>query len=160
MYYNCHTPQDFMDSIKKWLSVLMDNYKVPYICTPPTPHPHTHFSPPTHTQVLLYNGQLDIVVGPTLTERMLQVLDWSGKEEYLKADKMVCSTVRPTELYSLCVLVLGVYYCQLCVQWQRNHLWRTRRGFAIIQRRALLGAGLIVIHCWMIAWDMAVWRSP
>ncbi len=54
------------------------------------PHPLHTLTHPSHTQVLLYNGQLDIVVGPTLTERMLQVLDWSGKEDYLKADRMVC----------------------------------------------------------------------
>ncbi len=38
-----------MDSIKKWLSVLMDNYKVQYVCTPPTPHPHTCRMYPTHS---------------------------------------------------------------------------------------------------------------
>ena len=40
-------------------------------------------------QVLLYNGQLDIIVGGPLTERFLQVLDWTGKEDYLKAQKKV-----------------------------------------------------------------------
>ena len=83
-----------MNTIKKWLSVLMDNYKVrttPIIRYPTHSTPsHTPHTPLPHTQVLLYNGQLDIVVGPTLTEIMLQVLDWSGKEDYLKADRMVC----------------------------------------------------------------------
>lgn len=40
-------------------------------------------------QVLLYNGQLDLIVGAPLTERFLQVLKWSGQSEYLKAEKKV-----------------------------------------------------------------------
>ena len=40
-------------------------------------------------QVLLYNGQLDIIVGVPLTESMLQVLQWSGRHAYLKADTQV-----------------------------------------------------------------------
>ena len=58
--------QDIMQSTAFYLSVLMDNYKV-----------------------LLYNGQLDFIVGPTLTERFLQVLKWSGQEDYLKVDRSV-----------------------------------------------------------------------
>ena len=55
-----------MQSTADWLAVLMDNYKV-----------------------LLYNGQLDLIVGGPLTERFLQVLKWSGQEDYLKADRTV-----------------------------------------------------------------------
>ena len=40
-------------------------------------------------QVLLYNGQLDLIVGGPLTEKFLQVLEWSGKAAYLKADRKV-----------------------------------------------------------------------
>ena len=55
-----------MQSTAGWLSVLMDNYKV-----------------------LLYNGQLDFIVGPTLTERFLQVLKWSGQKEYLQVERKI-----------------------------------------------------------------------
>ena len=55
-----------MQSTAFYLSVLMDNYKV-----------------------LLYNGQLDFIVGPTLTEKYLQVLKWSGQVDYLKADRTI-----------------------------------------------------------------------
>ena len=55
-----------MQSTADWLAVLMDNYKV-----------------------LLYNGQLDLIVGGPLTERFLQVLKWSGQEDYLKVDRTV-----------------------------------------------------------------------
>ena len=43
----------------------------------------------TYMQVLLYNGQLDIIVGAPLTENYLQQLKWSGQEDYLNADKTV-----------------------------------------------------------------------
>ena len=39
--------------------------------------------------MLLYNGQLDFIVGGPLTERFLQVLKWSGQEDYLKADRTI-----------------------------------------------------------------------
>ena len=53
--------QDIMQSTTGWLSALMDNYKV-----------------------LLYNGQLDLIVGGPLTEKFLQVLKWSGQGRLLE----------------------------------------------------------------------------
>ena len=55
-----------MQSTTGWLSALMDNYKV-----------------------LLYNGQLDLIVGGPLTEKFLQVLKWSGQGDYLKVDRTI-----------------------------------------------------------------------
>ena len=40
-------------------------------------------------QTLLYNGQLDVIVGAPLTERYLTVLPWSGLQQYLKTERMV-----------------------------------------------------------------------
>lgn len=57
---------DFMQSVTGFLSILMDNYKV-----------------------LIYNGQLDIIVGAPLTEAYLQVLPWSGQAAYQNAEKSV-----------------------------------------------------------------------
>ena len=57
---------DIMGSVADWLATLMDNYKT-----------------------LLYNGQLDVIVGAPLTERYLAVLPWSGLQQYLKAERMV-----------------------------------------------------------------------
>ena len=53
------------------------------LSTPSFPLP----SPPH--QVLIYNGQLDIVVGPPLTEAYLQVLPWSGQGAYHNTEKSV-----------------------------------------------------------------------
>ena len=55
-----------MNSTAPWLAVLMDNYKV-----------------------LLYNGQLDLIVGGPLTERFLQSLKWSGQKDYLQVDRKI-----------------------------------------------------------------------
>lgn len=37
----------------------------------------------------MYNGQLDIIVGVTLTESYLQTLSWSGADQYKNATKTV-----------------------------------------------------------------------
>ncbi|KAI1289754.1 putative serine carboxypeptidase CPVL [Halotydeus destructor] len=61
-----HLVNDIMQSIKPWLAVLMDNYKV-----------------------LMYSGQLDIIVAAPLTENFLHNVRWSGQDEYLKTAKQV-----------------------------------------------------------------------
>eukprot|EP00055_Hartaetosiga_balthica_P010143 m.42338 g.42338 ORF g.42338 m.42338 type:complete len:462 (+) comp7054_c1_seq1:2002-3387(+) len=61
-----HLINDVMQSYKDELAVLMDNYKV-----------------------LLYNGQLDLIVGTPLTERFLPTVNWSGADAYMKADRVV-----------------------------------------------------------------------
>ena len=38
---------------------------------------------------MLYNGNLDIIVGVPLTESYLRVLDWPGQEAYLKAKRQI-----------------------------------------------------------------------
>ena len=43
----------------------------------------------TIEQVLLYNGQLDVIVGAPLTERFLLVLNWDGAGAYRQADRHV-----------------------------------------------------------------------
>ncbi|XP_006896197.1 PREDICTED: probable serine carboxypeptidase CPVL [Elephantulus edwardii] len=73
--------EDTMKSIKPWLIEIMNNYKV-----------------------LIYNGQLDIIVAAPLTERFLMTIDWKGAKEYktvqrriwrvLKADDEVAGYVR------------------------------------------------------------------
>lgn len=40
-----------------------------------------------HYRVLIYNGQLDIIVAYPLTENFLQHLQWSGAEKYAKAPR-------------------------------------------------------------------------
>lgn len=54
--------EDFMQSVKPWIEVLLENYKV-----------------------LVYNGQLDVIVPYPLTVNYLSVLEWSAKEDYHNA---------------------------------------------------------------------------
>ncbi|XP_077384249.1 putative serine carboxypeptidase CPVL [Festucalex cinctus] len=59
-----HLIQDVMKSIKPWLGVLMDNYKV-----------------------LIYSGQLDVIVAAPLTERFLPTVNWTGVDDYMTAPR-------------------------------------------------------------------------
>lgn len=59
-----HLLQDVMKSIKPWLGVLMDNYRV-----------------------LIYSGQLDVIVAAPLTERFLPTVNWTGAAEYKKVPR-------------------------------------------------------------------------
>ncbi|XP_073532668.1 probable serine carboxypeptidase CPVL isoform X2 [Phyllobates terribilis] len=61
-----HLLSDVMKTIKPWLVVLMDNYRV-----------------------LMYSGQLDVIVAAPLTERFLQTVPWSRLEEYKTAERSV-----------------------------------------------------------------------
>ncbi|XP_052806864.1 probable serine carboxypeptidase CPVL isoform X2 [Mya arenaria] len=61
-----HIINDIMDTVKPWVAVLMDNYKV-----------------------MMYTGQLDIIVAIPLTEAFLQTVQWSGLDRYKSADRMI-----------------------------------------------------------------------
>ncbi|XP_012496131.1 PREDICTED: probable serine carboxypeptidase CPVL [Propithecus coquereli] len=58
--------EDTVKSVKPWLTEIMNNYKV-----------------------LIYNGQLDIIVAAPLTERSLMAMDWKGSREYEKSERKV-----------------------------------------------------------------------
>lgn len=57
---------DWMKGVVDMLVPVMENYKV-----------------------LIYSGQNDVILGPTQTEKALRELDWTGKEAYAAANKMV-----------------------------------------------------------------------
>jgi vitellogenic carboxypeptidase-like protein len=61
-----HIINDIMQSVKPWVATLMDNYKV-----------------------LMYSGQLDIIVAAPLTENFLQSVKWSKADQYKKADRFI-----------------------------------------------------------------------
>ncbi|KAF6085624.1 carboxypeptidase vitellogenic like [Phyllostomus discolor] len=58
--------EDFVQSVLPWLAELMNNYKV-----------------------LMYNGQLDILMAASLTERYLMAVNWKGSQEYRRAERKV-----------------------------------------------------------------------
>uniref|UniRef100_A0A674P6Z5 Carboxypeptidase vitellogenic like n=1 Tax=Takifugu rubripes TaxID=31033 RepID=A0A674P6Z5_TAKRU len=59
-----HLLEDVMKSVKPWLGVLMDNYRV-----------------------LMYSGQLDVIVAAPLTERFLLTVNWTGAADYKTAPR-------------------------------------------------------------------------
>lgn len=61
-----HLIPDFMKSFKCELAGLMESYKV-----------------------LIYSGQLDIIIGAALTERFLQTVQWSGQDRFQNSSRMV-----------------------------------------------------------------------
>lgn len=61
-----HLVNDVMQSVKPWVGGLMEKYKV-----------------------LLYSGQLDIIVAAPLTEKFISTIQWSGAEKYKKTRKQV-----------------------------------------------------------------------
>ncbi|XP_004476134.2 probable serine carboxypeptidase CPVL isoform X2 [Dasypus novemcinctus] len=58
--------EDTVKSVNPWLIEIMNNYKV-----------------------MIYNGQLDIIVAASLTERSLMTMKWKGSQEYNNAEKRV-----------------------------------------------------------------------
>lgn len=61
-----HIINDIMASVKPWVATLMDNYKV-----------------------LIYNGQLDIIIAVPLSEAFINSVSWNGQEDYRKADRLI-----------------------------------------------------------------------
>lgn len=57
---------DYMVSFKDEMQVLMDNYKT-----------------------LIYSGQLDVIIGAALTQKMIPTFVWKGKDEFTRAQKSV-----------------------------------------------------------------------
>mmetsp|Transcript_33997 Transcript_33997/g.66978 ORF Transcript_33997/g.66978 Transcript_33997/m.66978 type:complete len:476 (+) Transcript_33997:48-1475(+) len=64
-----HLLSDFMVSMKPRLQVLLDA--------------------PQQYKILIYSGQLDVIIGAALTERFLPTVQWSGQQAYHKAERMV-----------------------------------------------------------------------
>lgn len=61
-----HLLSDFMVSLQTELGLLMDNYKV-----------------------LLYSGQVDVIIGPALTEAFLYLVPWKGQSKLGNATRAV-----------------------------------------------------------------------
>ncbi|XP_074603288.1 putative serine carboxypeptidase CPVL [Brevipalpus obovatus] len=64
--YN-HLMQDFCKSVKPWLEELIN----------------------AEYEVLLFNGQLDIIVAPVLTEKLIDAMQWSGKAVFKNTPKKI-----------------------------------------------------------------------
>ncbi|XP_064080848.1 probable serine carboxypeptidase CPVL isoform X2 [Macrobrachium nipponense] len=58
--------EDIMKSVKPWIEEIMNNYKV-----------------------MIYNGQLDVIIAYTLTENFLSSLNWTHAEEYQHSPRYI-----------------------------------------------------------------------
>ncbi|KAK7080870.1 hypothetical protein SK128_028085 [Halocaridina rubra] len=58
--------EDIMKSVKPWIEELLDNYKV-----------------------MIYNGQLDVIIAYTLTENFLNTLNWTRAQEFKDAPRYI-----------------------------------------------------------------------
>ncbi|KAH7963026.1 hypothetical protein HPB52_019289 [Rhipicephalus sanguineus] len=63
-----HLREDVMQSVKPWLASLMDKPQF---------------------KVLIYNGQLDIIIAYPLTDNFVSTIPWSGKEAFEKAERKI-----------------------------------------------------------------------
>jgi len=57
---------DWMHSVANIMPTLLNNYKV-----------------------MTYNGQVDIILGPSLAEKYYKVIPWDGQQQYLQANKTI-----------------------------------------------------------------------
>ncbi|XP_067648756.1 probable serine carboxypeptidase CPVL [Haliotis asinina] len=107
-----HLADDFMMSVKPWLATIMDNYKV-----------------------MLYNGQLDIIVANPLTEAMLQTVEWRGLQAYKAANRTVWKVNASDDEVAGYVRQVGNFY-QVVVR-DGGHILphdQPRRSLDMIQR--------------------------
>lgn len=86
-----HLLEDVMKSVKPWLSVLMDNYRVSD--SPKQERLSSKRGKISSSevgaciQVLMYSGQLDVIVAAPLTERFLRTVNWTGAADYRTAPR-------------------------------------------------------------------------
>lgn len=107
-----HLMNDVMDTVKPWINVLLDNYKV-----------------------MIYNGQLDIIVAVPLSEAFLLSTDWSGLKNYTQAERLIWKLDPTDREVAGYVRVVGQLY-QVVVRGAGHILPydQPERGYDMIQR--------------------------
>ncbi|XP_077712504.1 putative serine carboxypeptidase CPVL isoform X1 [Canis aureus] len=84
--------EDTVKTVKPWLAEIMNNYKV-----------------------LIYNGQLDIIVAASLTERSLRAMKWKGSQKYNQAERKVWKIFKSDSEVAGYVRQVG-QFCQVIVR--------------------------------------------
>eukprot|EP00105_Crassostrea_gigas_P027928 XP_011449426.1 PREDICTED: probable serine carboxypeptidase CPVL isoform X1 [Crassostrea gigas] len=107
-----HLINDVMDTVKPWITTLMENYKV-----------------------MFYNGQLDIIIPVPMTEFFLLSIDWSGKDLYRTTDRVIWRVNPSDKEVAGYVRVVKNFY-QVIVR-NAGHILpydQPERGYDLIQR--------------------------
>ena len=117
--------------------------------------PSSSLPPSSLHQVLIYNGQLDIVVGPPLTEAYLQVLPWSGAASYRTATKKVWK-INPSDTEVAGYTRTVGNFTQVWISEQRGRKWgeggsgpeevRERRGYLAMMYACMQWLFLISVN--------------
>lgn len=73
-----------------------------------------------HLQVMIYNGQLDIIIAVPLTEAWLQTVEWSGLPRYKTADRLIWK-VNPSDSEVAGYVRQVDNFYQVCLQLVQCH---------------------------------------
>ncbi|RWS24359.1 putative serine carboxypeptidase CPVL-like protein, partial [Leptotrombidium deliense] len=77
---------DYMRSVNESLAIIMNNYKV-----------------------LIYGGNLDLLVAPVFNNRLLNVLNWKYRNEYLKSERKIWRCAKNGEVFGYIKKVYNFY---------------------------------------------------
>jgi vitellogenic carboxypeptidase-like protein len=96
---------DWMRSISHAMPTLLENYKV-----------------------LIYNGNLDLILGAPLTEKYIRTIPWNGRAEYLTSKKKIWTVPDPqTGAPTLAGYVKSVKNFRQVVVYKAGHMVPTDR---------------------------------
>ena len=56
-------------------------------------------------QVLVYNGQLDVILAGPMCENFLRTIEWSGQSKYLEAERVIWKVPGDSDVRAVLVLL-------------------------------------------------------
>ena len=80
-----HLVQDVMKSVKPWIEALIsdDRYRSDFLSITSSSSILLCYFIPSDHRVMIYNGQMDIIIGWPLTESFVTSMKWKGAKKYL-----------------------------------------------------------------------------
>ena len=82
-----HLVQDVMKSVKPWLETLIEKYR--YRSTHSVVALEKNLLKFNRSRVMIYNGQMDVIIAWPLTESFITSMKWSGAEVYKKQPRKI-----------------------------------------------------------------------
>ncbi|XP_043319252.1 probable serine carboxypeptidase CPVL isoform X4 [Cervus elaphus] len=107
-------------------------------------------------EVLIYNGQLDVIVAASLTERSLMAVDWKGSQKYKKAEKKVWRILKSDPEVAGYVRQVD-NFCQQ-PESQGFHSGTSSVFLQPLARRGLPTFGFVLFNCFSIFSPFTVFR--
>ena len=80
-----HLVQDVMKSVKPWIEALISDgrYRSDFLSITSSSSILLCYFIPSDHRIMIYNGQMDIIIGWPLTESFVTSMKWKGAKEYL-----------------------------------------------------------------------------